>query len=172
MNRTVKAARTPDAVAGCPTAPVGKLAVHPAARAAWDAWRGVRRRCDAAAVLLFGECLAVRGEQRLLVFGGFDLLEAAEATPSERQIRVLVLPTACDADIARRAWFEVVRLAGLQLDRRQGPPSLRSALERLPLDISQALFGRDQPGKAQLAQRLGTSKDLVSGRLGRLRSRG
>jgi hypothetical protein len=155
-----------------PTATVGRLAIHPAARAAWDAWRGIRRRGDDAAALTLGECLAIRGNVRLLVVSGFDVLEAAEAAPAEQMLRVLVLPPLPDAEVERRAWFEVIRLLGLQLDRRDGPPTLLRALEKLPLDLSRALFGRDQLGRGQLAQRLGTSKDLVSGRLGRLRGRG
>lgn len=121
---------------------------------------------------MLGECLAVRGDARLLVFGGFDVLEAAEAASAEQTLKVLTVPPLPDADVEQRSWFEVVRLLGLQIDRRAGPPSLLTALERVPLDLSRRLFGRDQPGKAQLAQRLGTSKDLVSGRLGRLRGRG
>jgi hypothetical protein len=121
---------------------------------------------------MYGECLALRGGGRFLVFGGFDVLEAAEAAPAERLLRVLVTPPLPDAEVSRRAWFEVVRLIGLQLDRSDGPPSLRTALEGLPIDLSRLLFDRDHVSVGRLAAHLGTSTDLVSGRLGRLRRRG
>lgn len=129
---------------------VDKLYIHPAAAAAFEAFRGVRVSATLPAPLA-DPLIAVRDPNGNALF--FANFAVRFANISATSVSVMFAEGLDEEAIARIAWGEVVALAFGQLLPREGYRDLKRALKLVPFEISGPFLGSSTD--AALARHLG-----------------